>query len=71
MVAEPELFLLGAAIAIGLVQLMWSAAAARRRHRAPPAIGGEPGDAGLREYWALKNQNSIDGLPTHILDHNG
>jgi hypothetical protein len=28
------------------------------------------GDAGLREYWALKNQNSIDGLPTHILDRN-
>ena len=29
MVAEPELLLLGAAIAVGLVQLMWAAAAAR------------------------------------------
>lgn len=28
------------------------------------------GEAGLHEYWALKNQTSIDGLPTHILDHN-
>lgn len=29
MVAEPELMLLGAAVVIGLVQLMWAAAAAR------------------------------------------
>jgi hypothetical protein len=28
------------------------------------------GDAGLRDYWTLKNQTSIDGLPTRILDHN-
>lgn len=26
------------------------------------------GDDGVREYWAQKNQASIDGLPTHILD---
>lgn len=25
------------------------------------------GDAGLKEYWELKNQTSIDGLPTYIL----
>lgn len=25
------------------------------------------GEAGLREYWELKNQSSIDGLPTHIV----
>lgn len=25
------------------------------------------GKAGLQEYWALKNQSSIDGLPTHIV----
>lgn len=26
------------------------------------------GEAGLRDYWALKNQTSIDGLPTHIIE---
>lgn len=26
------------------------------------------GDDGVREYWAQKNQSSIDGLPTHILN---
>ncbi|MFN7264870.1 MAG: MAPEG family protein [Phenylobacterium sp.] len=39
MVAEPELLLLGAAIAIGLVQLMWSAAAARRQQDMKWAAG--------------------------------
>jgi hypothetical protein len=29
------------------------------------------GETGLHEYWALKNQASIDGLPTHIVDRNG
>jgi hypothetical protein len=29
------------------------------------------GDDGVREYWAQKNQASIDGLPTHILARNG
>jgi hypothetical protein len=29
------------------------------------------GDDGVREYWAQKNQTSIDGLPTHILARNG
>ncbi len=29
------------------------------------------GDSGLRDYWAQKNQASIDGLPTHIIDRNG
>ncbi|MDP1536647.1 MAG: pyridoxamine 5'-phosphate oxidase family protein [Burkholderiales bacterium] len=28
------------------------------------------GDSGLRDYWAQKNQASIDGLPTHIIDRN-
>ncbi|MBX3662219.1 MAG: pyridoxamine 5'-phosphate oxidase family protein [Burkholderiales bacterium] len=28
------------------------------------------GEAGLQEYWALKNQSSIDGLPTHIVARN-
>lgn len=28
------------------------------------------GEAGLHDYWALKNQTSIDGLPTHIVDRN-
>ena len=28
------------------------------------------GEAGLLDYWALKNQTSIDGLPTHIIDRN-
>ncbi len=26
------------------------------------------GDEGIRRYWAEKNQYSIDGLPTHILE---
>lgn len=29
------------------------------------------GESGVREYWAQKNQTSIDGLPTHILARNG
>jgi hypothetical protein len=29
------------------------------------------GDDGVREYWAQKNQASIDGIPTHILARNG
>jgi hypothetical protein len=28
------------------------------------------GEAGLQEYWQQKNQTSIDGLPTHIVEHN-
>ena len=28
------------------------------------------GGSGLRDYWAQKNQASIDGLPTHIIDRN-
>ena len=28
------------------------------------------GDEGLRQYWAEKNQQSIDGLPTAILERN-
>jgi hypothetical protein len=28
------------------------------------------GDDGVREYWAQKNQASIDGIPTHILARN-
>ena len=28
------------------------------------------GEAGLKEYWAQKNQRSIDGIATHILDKN-
>lgn len=26
------------------------------------------GEQGIREYWALKNQTSLDGLPTDIID---
>ena len=26
------------------------------------------GDVGIRDYWREKNQVSLDGLPTHILD---
>ena len=26
------------------------------------------GEDGVREYWAAKNQTSIDGLPTYLLD---
>ncbi len=29
------------------------------------------GEGGIREYWAEKNQTSIDGLPTHIMARNG
>lgn len=29
------------------------------------------GEQGLRDYWAKKNQVSIDGIPTHILDSGG
>lgn len=39
MIAEPELLLLGGAIAIGLVQLMWAAAAARRQQDLKWAAG--------------------------------
>jgi len=28
------------------------------------------GTTGLHEYWGLKNQSSIDGLPTHIVARN-
>jgi hypothetical protein len=28
------------------------------------------GEPGLREYWREKNQTSIDGLPTHIVEKN-
>jgi hypothetical protein len=28
----------------------------------------EQGTEGIREYWQDKNQTSIDGLPTHLLD---
>ena len=35
------------------------------------AWADKKGEGGVREYWALKNQSSIDGLPTHILDRNG
>jgi len=29
------------------------------------------GDEGIKEYWAQKNQFSIDGVPTHIVKHGG
>lgn len=29
------------------------------------------GDAGLKQYWQEKNQTSIDGIPTHIVERNG
>jgi hypothetical protein len=29
------------------------------------------GDDGIKEYWAEKNQFSLDGLPTHIVKHGG
>lgn len=29
------------------------------------------GGDGIRQYWADKNQTSLDGLPTHIVDKNG
>jgi hypothetical protein len=29
------------------------------------------GEDGLRQYWRDRNQASIDGLPTHIVDKNG
>jgi hypothetical protein len=28
------------------------------------------GDSGLQQYWQEKNQTSIDGLPTGIVEHN-
>ena len=28
------------------------------------------GDEGLKDYWQEKNQVSLDGIPTHILDKN-
>ncbi|HSO81813.1 hypothetical protein [Thiocapsa sp.] len=28
------------------------------------------GDAGVRDYWAEKNQLSIDGIPTRIVEKN-
>jgi len=28
------------------------------------------GDSGIREYWEEKNQVSIDGKPTHIVERN-
>jgi hypothetical protein len=29
------------------------------------------GDAGIRQYWADKNQQSLDGAPTHIIEKSG
>lgn len=29
------------------------------------------GDNGIKEYWAQKNQFSLDGMPTHIVKHGG
>jgi hypothetical protein len=29
------------------------------------------GDDGIRRYWEEKNQMSIDGIPTRIVDKNG
>lgn len=29
------------------------------------------GEDGIRQYWADKNQTSLDGLPTHIVEKNG
>lgn len=29
------------------------------------------GDAGIRQYWADRNQTSLDGIPTHIIDKRG
>jgi len=28
------------------------------------------GDKGIKEYWKDKNQESIDGKPTHIIKKN-
>ena len=28
----------------------------------------EKGDEGIRQYWEKKNQTSVDGLPTHIMN---
>ncbi len=28
------------------------------------------GDAGIKEYWEKKNQRSIDGIPTHVVEKN-
>ncbi len=27
------------------------------------------GDEGIKEYWAQKNQFSLDGIPTHVVKH--
>lgn len=29
------------------------------------------GNEGIKEYWAQKNQFSLDGVPTHIVKHGG
>lgn len=29
------------------------------------------GEDGIRQYWTDKNQTSLDGLPTHIVEKNG
>jgi hypothetical protein len=31
----------------------------------------QKGEAGLKQYWAAKNQLSLDRIPTHIVDKNG
>ena len=31
----------------------------------------QKGEEGIRQYWADKNQASLDGLPTHIVKKNG
>jgi len=30
----------------------------------------QKGEDGIKQYWAEKNQTSLDGLPTHIIDKN-
>lgn len=32
---------------------------------------GKKGEEGIRQYWKEKNQLSLDGIPTNILDHKG
>jgi hypothetical protein len=29
------------------------------------------GEAGVRQYWADKNQQSLDGIPTHVIEKSG
>jgi Pyridoxamine 5'-phosphate oxidase len=29
------------------------------------------GEAGIRQYWADKNQQSLDGIPTHVIEKSG